>query len=432
MPASNLIIRRIFVLKGGTQRRILDSMKSSTNTLRATRISQEEQQVLLMRALEGYFIKDSLGNLVGVAPKKDVLSVLLSSGFSCFNTSDISAAKLSKDTISELLDLACNTLGVTIHIGTKLKQGIEHVGSRLKAIYGLKELKIADRLPEQQNAFEPIARLAAEFLSVRAKALGARNNEGVVLVGGGRSMYQMALYLQPDDLNITILPTNFATRMADKKNYDSRDVAAKMHDLLSRQESPIMGVPILPSDDQLAAAKWHSLLWYNNSNMRKFFELGDRADLVVLGAGNFAECSPSFARVYQYLGVEYATLDKMKCPPVGDVNLSFFDIDGRDLTPTILKERVEEAKWDVSDTRYFNGSFIDHPDSHPFLIGYNVAWFKKMVRRDKEVVIVAGMDRKKILPIHVLLKNRIANCLVTDFHTASALLELNLNGTTSL
>ncbi len=425
-------IERIFFLSIVFGRRKLVDMKGSKKPLRAARISGDEQQLLLMRALESYFIKDPTGNLIEIRAKNTVLDHLLSSGFATFNSSESTAAKLSKDTISDLLKLACNSLGVGIQIGTKLRHGVEELTHRLKTIYRLKELKIADRLPEYDNAFEPVARIAADFVTDRAKALAARNREPVVAVGGGRSIYQMTLYLQPADLNITILPTNYATRMTDKKNYDSRDLAAKMHELLSRRESPIMGVPILPSDDHLAAAKWHSLLWYNHSDMRKFFELGNSADLIVIGTGNFAECSPSFTRVYQYLGVNYSTLEKMRTPPVGDVNLSFFDLGGNDITPKILEDRAMEAKWNLANTRYSNGSFIDNPFSHPFLIGYNIAWLRRMVDQNKDVVIVAGMDRKKILPIDVLLKNRIANCLVTDWDTASKLLELNLNGPTCL
>jgi Putative sugar-binding domain len=258
--------------------------------------------------------------------------------------------------------------------------------------------------------------------------LNTQGSSKRIAIGGGRTLRDMTIALECGNSSATIAATNYATRIPEDEIFDSSYLAMKVHWLFEGSRAEVVSIPPLPggglasdhggpsdvNGDRREAAGWHSDLYRRNKDIAALFKKSTESDVVFLGAGEFDGDSPSIKRVYKHLGVTYEMLKSMNPPPAGDINLSFFDDNGNDITKKILEMVIPEDREDWDPVA---GSFFGSDEMcHPFLVGMSIACLQKMVRDEKTVVLVAGGDGKG-KAIRAALRTRAVNALVTDITT---------------
>lgn len=289
---------------------------------------------------------------------------------------------------------------------------------QLKRQYNLKELAVAPPFTRNEDAPTPIGNAAGTLFN---RLVDSASGEPKVGIGGGRTLRDMAPWISLAK-PFLISPINYTTRVPEEKVYDSSYLAMHIHWLCQASKAKIISIPPLPRENIAEAARWHSNLFHKNPDLKQLFEETSDPDIVFVGAGRFLEDSPTMTRVYQHLGIGYDKLSKMMNPPVGDINLCFFDKGGNDITGLVMAEglrgRVPESEFEGETF------FKNHDYCHPFLVGMNIKRLKELVAAKKTVVLVAGGDGgAKEEVIRVCIKKGIVNALVTDAPTMERLLE---------
>ena len=362
------------------------------------------------------------GYLRSIRSHAAILKILEESGYKYFFDLEKEAYfKLSKDSVGILIKQALGKNLASVHIGNR-RSTVEQFNdsvARLKTAYGLKEASVAMPSAEESGGNPPpLGKQAAALFADLIQRHGATPTVGI---GGGRTMREMAFWLNPPQVQLTVCATNYATRIPDSEVYDSSYLAMNVHWLCSKSQAKILSLPPLPSGDPALAARWHSNLFRSNPDIVRLFEESLDADIIFVGTGNFDRLSPSISRVFSHLGISFETLSTMEPHPVGDINLCFFDRTGKDITPQIL---MENLKGKIPPKELAAGTFFkSHPFCHAFLVGMNIDCLKDLVSRDKTVVLVAGGQGTKTDAIHTLLRAKIVNGLVTDAITMENLLK---------
>jgi len=334
---------------------------------------------------------------------------------------------LNKGTIGQLIKQALERHPVDLTVEDEDGRRRFEEGCRLvKETYRLKELRVASRFSQLPGGNMPtIGREAARYFH---ELLGNQGSSKRIAIGGGRTLRDMTIALECGYSSAIIAATNYATRIPDDEIFDSSYLAMKVHWLFEGSRAEVVSIPPLPGGgladtecgeeeearNRHEAASWHNDLYRRNKDIEALFKKSTESDVVFLGAGEFGKDSPSLKRVYQHLGVTYEMLKDLKPPPAGDINLSFFDDNGDDITRKILAKVIPDDRpgWDPVTKSFFGAD----GDCHPFLIGMSIACLQQMVRDEKTVVLVAGGDGKGEA-IRAALKTKAFNALMTDMTT---------------
>ncbi len=383
-------------------------------------LSPYEQDRVLRITADLMFSKDENGACIDLNSRADIIRELAKQRIHSFNNPNGKPVYIGKDTIGELVRMCCQTLDVTPRkkAPLSLSQGVEI----LKSKYQLKEIDVLGQTDSGGSGASCIGKLGAAMF--HKKLNEHMGTPPIIAIGGGQTMHELMWWLNPPNKTAVIIPTNYATRLSEGEVYDSSYLAMHVHWVCKNSKAKIVSFPPMPSQNKESAARWHSTLYDSNGDIQELFASVEQPDITFLGAGLFDNRSPSISRVYRYLGVDYLTLKEMPSPPVGDINLCFYDDLGTDLTPMILERQMSDASTATRE-KLKNGSFFASKFFHPFLVGFNIEALKRLVKSGKHVIVVAGGENGAKAPaIMPLLKNRIINGLVTDADTLCALLEL--------
>ncbi|WP_193212832.1 sugar-binding domain-containing protein [Luteolibacter marinus] len=401
-------------------------------------ISKDEEEAILLATRRHYFIADeATGRLLKVRDQMELLALLgkdkCLEKYRCgekkrlrfFDKSLGKIVTLNKGSIRQLITQALERHPVNLTIEDEISRSRFEEGCRLiKEIYRLKELRVASRFSRLSEGHMPtIGREAARFFH---QLLGSQGSSRRIAIGGGRTLRDMTIALDCGESSATFAATNYATRIPEGEIFDSSYLAMKVHWLFEGSRAEVVSIPPLPGGgvagvgeaeaarNREESAIWHSDLYRRNPDIEALFKKSTESDVVFLGAGEFDRDSPSIKRVYQHLGITYEKLQRIQPPPAGDINLSFFDDNGNDITRKILANAIpaDRPGWDPAAKSFFG----DDEMCHPFLIGMSIACLQKMVREDKTVVLVAGGDGKGET-IRAALKTGAVNALVTDMTT---------------
>lgn len=312
---------------------------------------------------------------------------------------------------------------ITIKGESGTGDSLETRKSRLKTAFKLKELEV---VPNPNHATgtgdvleneKLIAELGAESAKLCRNMLDHTEDfVRKVAIGGGGTMHSFVAHLgQIGDGVDRIIATNFVTRTPVNEVFDSAFLAMLVHFKSKIGSADIVCLPPLPeyAKKHLAySASLHRSIFENNPLIRQAFNNSKDPDIVFVGAGGFHEGSKVIKRVWARFGVSYEEMEKHAKRPVGDINLSFYDHDGNDLTVELARKYIK-----AKDYRPIDEGFC-----HPFLVAFNVNWFKHLVENGKRVILVAG-HHKKTTAILPLLQAGVVNGLVTDEGVLDHLLE---------
>jgi DNA-binding transcriptional regulator LsrR (DeoR family) len=297
-------------------------------------------------------------------------------------------------------------------------ESFEDRKARLKRLYGLKLLEVVPKNGESGTTEVGILKLAEKAAATFVETISCQPGVPTVGIGGGQTLRLMSIYLELAEVRPFVsAPLNFVMRVPEEKIFDSDALAKSIYRTAGRGSSPGFGILPTPTNDPLAAATWHRMLFDANPEIRKAFHACINPDVVFVGAGNFYENSQTITKLTKHMGMDYEFLNSMNPRPVGDINFCFFDKDGRDISSAVLEKFTAQHGEPVSTF------FPEEPWCHPFFVGVNIARMKKMVEEDKPVVVVAGCDEgAKAHCLRALLKAEVMNGLVTDSTTMDALL----------
>lgn len=379
-----------------------------------------EQDRVLSATADLLFSKDEHGSCIDLNSRADIMRGLAERQIKSFNNSNGKPVFIGKDTIGDLVRLCCQTLNVSPHKREPLSisEGSEILRSRFK----LKELDVLSQSDSGGGTTNCLGKLGAAMF--HKKLNEHTGTPPVIAIGGGQTMHELMWWLNPPNKAAVIIPTNYATRLSDGEVHDSSYLAMHVHWVCRNSRAKIISFPPMPTKSVVEAAKWHSTLFDNNSDIRALYLSEQEPDITLLGAGLFDSRSRSISRVYKHLGVDFLDLKEMKTPPVGDINLCFYDKKGDDLTPDILRQQLSRHPDALKQLK--NGSFFASNLCHPFLVGFNIEAFKRLVKMGKHVIVVAGGENgSKASAILPLLKYRIINGLVTDAETMYSLVEMS-------
>lgn len=391
-------------------------------------LTPDEQDRVLLTTANLLFQKDANGACIDLNSRADIIRGLTAVNIHLFNNSEGRPIFIGKDTIGELVRMCCQTLDVSPR--KKVPLSVPEASAILASRYHLKELDVLGQSDAGGATANCIGKLGAAMF--HKKLNDHTGSPPVIAIGGGKTMHELMWWLNPPNKAAVIIPTNYATRLSEGEVYDSSYLAMHVHWVCGNSKAKIVSFPPMPTHDNFAAAEWHSFLYNHNQDIQNLYISGEEPDITFLGAGLFDNRSRSISRVYKHLGVDFLALKEMATPPVGDINLCFYDEHGTDLTPRILEDRLTK----VSKTgvqKLVNGSFFTNPYCHPFLVGFNIAALKRLVKMGKNVIVVAGGENgSKAGAVLPLLKHEIINGLVTDAETLYGLIELSrTDGTTS-
>lgn len=380
---------------------------------RPPKISDEEQSQLLYEFLRLWLVTESESRLLKEVKNETAIVDKLTKKFSRYNTGGSGSKKILQPEIHKIRKLALEQIGVTVLFG----EGRDSIfGSfpervrRFKNEYRLKNLFVP---PPHAGASSNIHLLYREAAVAFKELIEAHPERPIpkVSIGGGKTIFQMLYYLEHIERPFEIRALNSATRMADTEVFDSCYLAHAAHRLCHRSTVRVTSLPPLHDDSPEEAIGWHRLLFERNKDIAEQFKLSLDPDIVFVGTGGFSEDSPSISRFYEKVDISYD--DLKSCNPIGDVNLCFFDGEGNDVTQDIVDRR-----WGGQPNGlYFDGMV----DCHPFLLGLSIHRLRTL-SETKNVVLVAGGDRRKTKAIKALLKAGVVNSLVTDEVTMNQIL----------
>lgn len=383
-------------------------------------LTPDEQDRVLLATANLLFEKDESGACADLSSRADIIRGLELEKIYRFNNSAGKPVFIGKDTIGELVRMCCRTLDVSPR--KKAPLSVAEGSAILASKYHLRELDVLGQSDSGGATANCIGKLGAAMF--HKKLNEHTGSPPVIAIGGGQTMHELMWWLNPPKKVAVIIPTNYATRLSEGEVYDSSYLAMHVHWVCGNSKAKIVSFPPMPTHDNLAAAEWHSFLYNHNKDIQELYESEQEPDITFLGAGLFDNRSRSISRVYKHLGVDFLTLKEMATPPVGDINLCFYDERGTDLTTGILEKRLSKVSTGCVK-KLIQGSFFASRYCHPFLVGFNIAALKRLVKIGKDVIVVAGGENgSKAAALMPLLKYGIINGLVTDAETLYGLIEL--------
>jgi len=377
-------------------------------------IPKDQHEKLLNAFLRLWLVTKPNSISLDSVRNETAIAKLLASEFPRYNKADGSGSRLvQQPEIAAIRKMALKAIGVKILFGDQRDSIIGSFSDRTRRFeekFGLEKRLFVP--PPHAGVPSNIHLLYREAARAFKDLIESDKENPVVSIGGGKTIFQMLYYLEHIDRPFEIRALNSATRMADTEVFDSCYLAHAAHRLCHRSTVHVTSLPPLHENSPKEALGWHKLLWKKNRDIANQFRKSLNPDIVFVGTGGFSEGSPSISRFYEKVGISYKDLKAFE--PIGDVNLCFFDRDGRDLTGDIV-----DSRWKgVDRVSYFDKM----PECHPFLLGLSISRLQTLVREGKTVVLVAGGDRRKTQAIEALLNAKVVNALVTDEDTMNQIL----------
>lgn len=289
----------------------------------------------------------------------------------------------------------------------------------LKEHFGLKEVSLVPFKGDYDEQRKELGLRAAEVFDQKVESYPM----STIALGSGETIFQMVMALPLRSRMIDIAALTLFTRLGDHDIYDAPFLA--MGACWKSQPGCVAHTCALPPLPAAADGTTNSEtiqdarifvrnLLEKNTQFQEVFKRTLDAEMIFTGIRAFKE-GKSVLAAHSKVGIEETAL--LNAGAVGDINFSYFDETGNDLSRSVYEKKLAmEGNTEKRKTR------SNADNVHPFLPSVSLDWFKLQSKRTDRVVCLVAGGTHKHKAIKAAVISGFVNSLITDEKTALALL----------
>jgi deoxyribonucleoside regulator len=273
-----------------------------------------------------------------------------------------------------------NILETTIRIN---REHLDQIRVQIISAFGLADARIAPSVTNQDGMREMIGIEAARYFEE------VSGDHHAIAISGGRTLLEMVRHLKEKPRKFRIYPMTGLWRDLRIGPIDSGALTFLLW-LKCMNEATAYWFPIEPISPTTNRAEVlaHRTTYLANPEVEKTYNAACKVDFAFIGVAALRKESSTIKQV-KNIGITYDYLKDLGA--VGIAGGVWFDQNGQ----TVIDD-------------YFLSVPLDT--------------FKKLGKHNRKKAVVVAGGEKKVEPIHVFLKEKLCNVLITDARTAKALL----------